>query len=328
MTDFDVLMESRPRRLLRWCGAFVAGCAWVVILAWLVGRVCSDRFYWSQFLLWIPTPAAIIASLVGLFASKRPGFRKRTRLRRSRVWSLIVGSGLVFFLFVEYWFVPGFQSPAQGIKIVHWTMAHEKKPVEPQHQAVVRLRGDLCIFSDAYGLNWTRIMEMIDEPETRMFRVGRFYIVSRIPILEARPVVSNQGLEIVLLRIDASDTQGGEIVVYLVDLPSDPMVNRSEQARRGRRLLDEAGIPDADLVIGDFNAPRGSWSIRTLFPGLHHAYRDAGYGYAGTFHRAFPLYHLDHILLDDSLQATSYYIADPELGRHRVQIAHITSSSR
>ncbi len=43
----------------------VLQCAcWVVVGAWLVGRIASDRFLWSQFLSWIPTIVPLAAAIV------------------------------------------------------------------------------------------------------------------------------------------------------------------------------------------------------------------------------------------------------------------------
>ena len=61
---------------------------------------------------------------------------------------------------------------------------------------------------------------------------------------------------------------------------------------------------------------------------MHHAYDDAGRGYGASFHRAFPLYHIDHVLLAEDMEAVSYELVNPGLGRHEVQVATIVTNSQ
>ncbi len=37
-----------------------------VVAAWLLGRLVSDRYGWSQWLLWIPTPAVLVVAAIAL----------------------------------------------------------------------------------------------------------------------------------------------------------------------------------------------------------------------------------------------------------------------
>ncbi len=54
-------------------GVICTTVAVVGVLGWLIGRIASDRYIWSQWLLWIPTPAVLMATLLGLAgASPRP----------------------------------------------------------------------------------------------------------------------------------------------------------------------------------------------------------------------------------------------------------------
>jgi hypothetical protein len=40
---------------LRWASRGLLVLAWCALAAWIVGRVISDRFFWSQFVLWMPS---------------------------------------------------------------------------------------------------------------------------------------------------------------------------------------------------------------------------------------------------------------------------------
>ncbi|MFO0857597.1 MAG: hypothetical protein U0640_09615 [Phycisphaerales bacterium] len=43
--------------------------SWAIVFAWVVGRIASDRFLWSQFLSWIPTLVPLAAALFLWFVS-------------------------------------------------------------------------------------------------------------------------------------------------------------------------------------------------------------------------------------------------------------------
>ena len=315
--------ESPATRLLRWSAAALAGLAWIVITGWLVGRIVSDRFLWSQFLLWIPTPVTLAFIALGLMASFRPGSTKRRRKRRQLVWGgILVAMAFVFF-FVENRFHRMGTPERNGLQVMHWTMSHAKRPRDAHIKKIEQLVGDVNFLSEAWGMNWPEAMDTLLGPEGKMARAGRYWILSTIKIIEARTIISRDGVEISLVQLDATEQFGRVLIVYLVDLPSSPTVGRAAQARSVRHLLDAMSIPRADMIVGDFNTPRGSRSLSILFPDMHHAYDDAGRGYGASFHRVFPLYHIDHILLTVDMQATSYELVNPGLGRHDVQVATI-----
>lgn len=328
MTTSNDGQESITARLIRWLGAALAGFAWIVNTGWLVGRIVSDRFLWSQFLLWIPTPATLVFVALGVMASFRPGSTKKRRKRRHLVWGGILVAMAFVFLFVENRFHRIKTPERNGLRVMHWTMSHARRPRDAHIENVEELIGDVSFLSEAYGLNWPEAMDTLLGSEGKMARAGRYWILSTIDIIEARTIISRDGVEISLVRLDTTEQLGRVLIVYLIDLPSSPTVGRAAQARSVRHLLDGMSIPRADLIVGDFNTPRGSRSLSILFPDMHHAYDDAGRGYGASFHRVFPLYHIDHILLADDLRASSYELKDPEVGRHLVQTTTIVPVSR
>ena len=227
------------------------------------------------------------------------------------------------FLFVENRFHRMGTPEKNGLRVMHWTMSHAKRPRDAHIEKIEPLVGDVNFLSEAWGMNWPEAMDTLLGPEGKMARAGRYWILSTIKIIEARTIISRDGVKISLVQLDATEQFGRVLIVYLVDLPSSPTVGRAAQARSVRHLLDAMSIPPADMIVGDFNTPRGSRSLSILFPDMHHAYDDAGRGYGASFHRVFPLYHIDHILLTADMQATSYELVNPGLGRHDVQVATI-----
>jgi len=163
---------------------------------------------------------------------------------------------------------------------------------------------------------------------TPPFTLGPLMMLTELPIISRRPLVATgDGVFVLLLEVDAIAALGRPVVIYAIDMPSDPQLPRAELARRVRGLIAETNPPPPDIVIGDFNITRGSASLEMLFAGsaaLRHAFDDAGHGYGATYPRRGPLWHIDHMLLGPALRAVRYDIADKGAGRHRAQVAWIT----
>ncbi|UCD76118.1 MAG: hypothetical protein JSV91_04185 [Phycisphaerales bacterium] len=295
------------------------------VLAWLLGRLLSDRWAFSQWLLWIPTAAMLPAVLLGIFGALAPGRKVRLKRRRLRIWALCAICIAGYFSFIEHRLFRG-APPAQGeLTIAHWNMTHWR--TEADRLRVLDLLCDITILVDAWGLRRDPdLLDSLPEDQTA-FYVRRFMIITNQPIIEARPLIAHDAADVALLRLDCTETLGRELVVYAVDLPSDPKLPRARTARQLRDLIAEADGPPPDVVVGDFNMTRNGAALGFAFPSLHHAFDDGGHGYTASYHRVFPLYHIDHILLNDSLRAVRYDLINPNLGRHCIQKAWISNES-
>jgi endonuclease/exonuclease/phosphatase family metal-dependent hydrolase len=92
-------------------------------------------------------------------------------------------------------------------------------------------------------------------------------------------------------------------------------------------MLDDLHAPTPDIVLGDFNITRGSASIATAFPGMTEAYDSAGHGYGASYHRRFPLWHIDHMLLGPNVHPLRYDLVNPHISRHDAQVAWIQTTT-
>ncbi|MCH8344898.1 MAG: hypothetical protein IH983_13045 [Planctomycetes bacterium] len=307
------------------------GCvvlATVILAGWLMGRVISDRFGWSQWLLWIPTPAVLLATLLGLAGASRPAKKPRLRRRRLGIWAAIGAAIGLYFTTIEhrFWFRAAV-TDVPGLRVVHWNMSHEKRGRYDAHvEKILELGGDLTILSHSIGTRRSERLQAWLGESAKPVMVRPFTVLTRLPILEARALIANDDILVAMFQIDTSDHLGQPITVYAVDFPSDLRRSRAEVARTVRRLLQDTSAPPPDIVVGDFNMTRGSASLRMLFPDLEHAYNQAGHGYGASFHRAIPLFHLDHVLLADTVRASTYELIDPQIGRHLVQVLHVAAN--
>lgn len=130
------------------------------------------------------------------------------------------------------------------------------------------------------------------------------------------------------VTLDTTAKLGRPFTLYFVDYPSSPLISRAAVAAAVRQRMNqmmtptipgEKPVPPPDLIIGDFNTPRGSASLRTIMPGYSPATDAAGLGLLGTFPRSTPLLHIDNALVSPDWRATDYTTIDPGIGEHRAQ---------
>jgi endonuclease/exonuclease/phosphatase (EEP) superfamily protein YafD len=99
---------------------------------------------------------------------------------------------------------------------------------------------------------------------------------------------------------------GGEWVVWIVDMHSDPLMPRGPTLT----ALAEAVTPDLGrplLIMGDFNTPTDSaWLDRFRSElQLQHAFETAGTGYAATWPVPLPVLAIDQVWADRSVEVLS-----------------------
>ncbi|MFO0083507.1 MAG: endonuclease/exonuclease/phosphatase family protein [Phycisphaerales bacterium] len=141
--------------------------------------------------------------------------------------------------------------------------------------------------------------------------------------LERREFRRDENAGVLAVTIDARSVLGRELRVRFIDVPSDPMASRWENALAMAQGMRSAGLEPADIVLGDTNTPRGGASLELLAPGMHHAYDDAGFGPMPTWPRASPLLHIDQVFLSPSLRALRYEVIMSPSSDHLIQYAEI-----
>jgi len=140
---------------------------------------------------------------------------------------------------------------------------------------------------------------------------------------------------ILFATIDTTTTLGQPITVWFVDLPSHPrlgrdrlmryVTNRIEWLVSNPELPQYAPFANPDLIVGDFNIPRGSASLDILCADLENAFDDAGRGTDSTWPRRYPLVHIDQVFIRRPLRAVTYDVTDPGISGHKMQLLEITA---
>lgn len=316
--------------MLRRLRLTIAIGAGMLVLAWLVGRIASDRFLWSQFLFWIPTPVAAAAALIGAACTGSNRIRllpdRRDAGRDRIVAVLLVAMGLAlgaFALVREHNVWRPEQSSDGALRLLHCNIHWPNRRNAPAVMEFIATRSDDLIVLTEPG--WLLLEERgarLSAAGWTVLRTGRFAVLSKLPILEARPLVRAESTDLTLLRVDGSSRGLGELAICLADLPSDPLRPRMASAQRIRSLLEGSfpnGAPKLDLVAGDLNNTRDAASLRALFPAMRDAFDDAGRGVGASWPAFLPLWQLDHVLLGPKVRAVDYTLIDTGLSAHRAQ---------
>jgi hypothetical protein len=166
------------------------------------------------------------------------------------------------------------------------------------------------------------------------------------------------------LELDTRERLGHNTIIWVIDLPSDPRLARTKVMDLAARAIREwsgsirvrddlgrwhaepsnlRGFPTPDAIMGDFNIPRGSRSIRRLTGDMPSAFDRAGVGYAASWPRrpmpwpvstkipfigrdGIAIFHLDQMFLGPALDAIRYDVVDTGAGYHRAQVAELVAN--
>lgn len=351
-------------------GAWVwAAGAWGLLGWWMLGRGLSDRFTWSQWALW--TPTELVVALMGALIAIVWAIRTLTGTGRTRGRTLrIVWAAVLAWLILVPWraWVPIgralFGTPAPAMTVMFWNANAVDGPT--LHKALPDRPLDLLIIVNADPrVDWTLVSQQVGDGATAK-GLGRAKIITKHQILrwgstslglagrvqgtrqEGRWTDSGWAG---FFEIDTADELGETIVVWVIDLPSDPSIPRVSMTRAAADAihdwvgpamtmidgtptvhpLDAPGFPEPDIIIGDFNIPRGSWSLAAITDPLANAWTDGwmglglggGYGPLGSWPRTRPVFHIDQTFLARDLRSCSYELIDLGVGMHRAQVVGI-----
>ncbi len=152
----------------------------------------------------------------------------------------------------------------------------------------------------------------------------------------------------VVMFVEIAGLSDEPMVMWVVDLPSSPLQSRSAITALARSSVDRwngpifvldsigrwapdgesASFPMPDIIVGDFNTPRGSHSIQTLttLPGrtYRESFRAVGRGLGATWPRKNPYLGIDLLFADESIAIDRYRTKNPGVGHHSMLIVDIT----
>lgn len=357
----------------------------VCAAAWLIGRVLSDRYAWTQPVSWIPTPVLVApvwaAFGFGLWRARGRRVRARRRGAAAPVRSIgptlwLAASGLLVLVsaghlaFVEL----GLQRVARGrggsgggggpppLRLVFWNQAG--RDVGDISQTFLAPDPTLFVLANRHTRTGTRDLAQtfLDSGEAQAAVGWPFDLFSRLPVERWASTSLGLGGKSRLVNGEKHDdpgwaawyqvrTPGGPLVVWAIDLPSDPDTARAPLARRAgeairawrggvhirrgeQRSTEPApgvGFPTPDIVLGDFNIPRHSASLREFLRAsgageMRNAFDVGGVGWQRTWPRTTPVWAIDQCFVGPRLEVGSYATFDPGFGGHRAIVVAVTTA--
>jgi hypothetical protein len=303
---------------MKWITIVFASLLLFITTSWFFGIVLTDRWVWSQWIAWIPTQVVMLLLVISLIVVVITKAKKLVI-----ILALVLSSVTYWFTFEENKFFSK-ATAGSGLRIVGWTMSHSKKRVSKESaEKVISLKGDITLLTHGwYVRGESSIREWIGV-ENRPVSNGPFTILTTLQVVEVQTLIASDGIYISMFIIDTSETLGKPLVLWAIDLPSDLDISRIKTATKVQRLLATLNTPTPDVVIGDFNMTRGSYSIEKMFPELSDASDEGGFGLLASFPMEYPLYHIDHTLIREGLYCSAFSFINPQIGRHRVQIVEL-----
>jgi endonuclease/exonuclease/phosphatase family metal-dependent hydrolase len=297
------------------CSAALCLVCVVVLVGWLGG----DLNAWSKWLSWVPAPALLLVPILGLVVGSRQPGRTARSLRAMN--GLLAVFLLSWTLGVEYGILRARPVLSSDFVLVHWNASwpsRRKLRLNEAYDAVRLMDADLVVVTEVGQFGWGEEGSDLKSEWPHVARTSTVSLLSREPFLEARTILFNEGVSLVLVRLEM---MGEERSMWVVDLPSTPSRPKGPIFQRLLDAVDEAGLPDPDIVVGDFNVTRHSRALHAAFPSMRNAFSEAGVGWSGSWPRRWPLWQLDQILVGPDLQCRRYELIDPGVGRHRMQRA-------
>jgi hypothetical protein len=258
------------------------------------------------------------------------------------------------------------ERPQRGaVRIMHWNVTGVDTPTSIR-AALAKEDPDIVVFVNTWSrVGWEAIIQEFGPPIAMAWehgilvlakpdlpRYGATYLgLQALPPdttfdFGARGKRMDPGRAL-WLEFDTKAELGRSMTVVVYDMPSDlrrwrwklalnarnalsewegPLILRDQRGQTTREPVKGYGFPKPDVVIGDFNIPRGSGSLAMLAPGMTNAFDQGGAGYVATYPRWRPLAHIDHTFVAPWLRAVRYRVADPgEPSSHLYQVTDLVA---
>lgn len=241
--------------------------------------------------------------------------------------------------------------PPEAVRLVFWNLGGARCD-EAFLPAIRRLGGDVVVLVDP-GLHVSRaqVAEQLGEP-VELVSGDRLEVLSRFSVTRygftwvpvgtpATPALARA----MYVALAVPSMPDGALTLWIVDLPSDLRLARRHVTRRlaegiarwrgEERVRDARGwwssspggaFPAPDVVVGDFNIPRGSVSLRALVGEMLNAHDVAGATWGASWPEALPLLHLDQTFLGPRVRALSYRLERGGFGWHLPQVCILTAT--
>lgn len=365
VTSTATARDSRFRsplalRIRNFLAQFLFYLAAALLLTFCLSRIVTDQWLATQYVFWVPAWLYLVVLTIVLGIERVLSVRQLPRWKSPSWWMLLFCAAYTCSIALDA--IPRRASspplPA-SIRIVHWNMS------SPDLLNFKGTLADFpsCKAADIIVLGVTvpqkQLLHMVSGlgSEWTVSRIGVFAVASRFEIRDTN--LFALGLEIGKARaresgfqkfyneqladrfgisrreFDLPDpgyvlesqirTPDRDIVIRLIDLPSNPFRSRMEIANTASASINglvksKMLVAQPDVLIGDCNIPTGSASLKHLSNGMIAAetIADSGDNWP-TWPRALPLLRIDHAWVRPDTTIFGYHTFDGGISDHRGQ---------
>jgi len=241
------------------------------------------------------------------------------RARWCAVAALLAGLALIpaiLVLCVESRLCTGQQDRPAGdtLRLVHWNVYRGNFGWDGIENALQRHGADLYVLSEIPQQADMQATAMSFGQDYAGIRFSNLGVVARGSLGDGKWLRRQGGVQAYGLIWQSPQ---GSCRVLAVDLASSLRLAREPRLLAVRKLMVDW---NADLVVGDFNAPRRSRALSPLSPGFVHAYEAVGSGCSYTWPLPCPVYAIDQCILGQRIQPVIYDLESSFRSDHRRQV--------
>lgn len=233
------------RRILVFLSWLATICALLALGVWVFGRIVTDRWVFSQWIFWTPTPAVLLGVLgllmtshLGSFAASRTSAKHNQKDKQSkRVFKRVRTVAWFCLLLAVFWLIfldwhshrrllpsPKAHDETKMLSIAYWNMATNRDDIPVDF--LLTLDEDIVIVANGHSrVNWNAIANNTKQNWT-LTRMWPFTIFSRVPLnewaltqLHLRGKLPNVPHEIIGPRANQTTYDVGLAAFFEFDLP-------------------------------------------------------------------------------------------------------------
>ncbi|HNY27541.1 MAG TPA: hypothetical protein PKH31_09185 [Candidatus Sumerlaeota bacterium] len=280
-------------------------------IAWVLGQVFRDANGLTSLFFYIPS------GFLFVFLTGWGGYAwYRSRRRMAGLLALLALPPLLWVLCVENRLSarPLERPEGRSLRLIHWNVWGGRTGWKGIETLLKESEPDLCVLSE--------IPDDLDVPETapsfgpdyQAVRISNMAVWARGVLADPERFRCKRGVK--AWGVVWQSPQGN-CRVLVVDLASSLFSPREPRLQVVRELMVDW---KADLVVGDFNAPRRSRVLSSLPTGFTHAYEAAGSGCSYTWPMPCPLYAIDQCMLGPHVFPKTYTLESSWRSDHRRQV--------
>jgi len=309
----EVVPPKGFRRFIHWFGVAISLVGLIVLLVRVLG---SDRFIFSEPLIWIPSFVYLVFLPFNLLIYK---------WKNKFLWMFATYTLFSMNLFIEQPNLLLANSNAKktdyDLQMIMWnTMSHNrgKRTVLEGYQ---EYDSDfLFLLEGTYNTKPPAFLTAELSQDYTWYSTHHMVIASKHPVKEYQELEFESRLRVfeALTEIE-TDGDKNELWLILVDMPAPPRYDSRDCYQDLRKYLD--GKEGSCLITGDFNTPRSSTLLNLTFQNHIDPYLQASpQKWLASFPDSRPLYQIDHTFLTPDLHPTSARLIEGQGSDHLRQV--------